>query len=84
LLGLEGLAVERVVLTVIGTKIAQLVTGDPDGPIPVLRDGVDLGQGLGPDSPAGPALWGQVRGGAVAQAALAMPHRRLSSWCRRI
>jgi hypothetical protein len=27
---LEGLAVERVVLTVLGTKIVQLVTDDPD------------------------------------------------------
>jgi transposase len=30
LLGLEGLAVERVVLTVLGVKIVQLVTDDPD------------------------------------------------------
>jgi transposase len=29
-LGLEGLAVERVVLTVLGVKIVQLVTDDPD------------------------------------------------------
>ena len=31
LLGLEGLAVERVVLTVLGVKMVQLVTDDPDG-----------------------------------------------------
>jgi transposase len=30
LLGLEGLAVERVVLTALGTRIVQLVTDDPD------------------------------------------------------
>jgi hypothetical protein len=30
LLGLAGLAVERVVLTVLGVKIVQLVTDDPD------------------------------------------------------
>ena len=30
LLGLEGLAVERVVRTVLGVKIVQLVTDDPD------------------------------------------------------
>src|ERR687889_1052723 len=30
LLGLEGLAVERVVLTALGVKIVQLVTDDPD------------------------------------------------------
>jgi hypothetical protein len=30
LLGLEGLAVERVVLTGLGVKIVQLVTDDPD------------------------------------------------------
>ena len=30
LLGLEGLAVERVVLTGVGVKIVQLVTDDPD------------------------------------------------------
>ena len=30
LLGLEGLAVERVVLTALGVKIVQLVTDDPN------------------------------------------------------
>lgn len=30
LLGLEGLAVERVVLTSVGVKIVQLITDDPD------------------------------------------------------
>jgi len=29
-LGLEGLAVERVALTALGTRIVQVVTDDPD------------------------------------------------------
>ncbi len=37
-LGLEGLAVERVVLTVLGMKIVRLVTSDPDATrCPVCR-----------------------------------------------
>jgi hypothetical protein len=38
LLGLEGLAVQRVVLTAFGVKVVQLVTDDPDAArCPVCR-----------------------------------------------
>ncbi len=67
LLGLAGLAVERVVLTSGGVKIVQLVTDDPDaGAVPALPVGVEFGEGLGADPTAGPALWWGVRAGAVA------------------
>ena len=57
LLGLEGLAVERVVRTAVGVKIVQLVTDDPDAArCPVCAIGVDVGQGLGADPAAGPAV----------------------------
>jgi transposase len=46
LLGLEGLAVERVVLTVLGVKIVQLVTDDPDAArCPVCRSVSTSGKG---------------------------------------
>ena len=63
LLGLAGLAVERVVLTALGVKIVQLVTDDPDAArCPACRVGVDLGQGLGADPPARPAVrWRRSR-----------------------
>ena len=80
LLGLAGLAVERVVLTGLGVKIVQLVTDDPDAArCPGCRVAVDVGQGLGADPAAGPAVRGGVRGRAVAQAAVAVPHRGLSA-----
>ena len=41
--------------------------------------GVDLGQGLGVDPTAGSAVRGGVRGGAVAQAALAVSHCGMSA-----
>ena len=48
---------ERVVLTALGVKIVQLVTDDPDAArCPVCRVRVDLGQGLGADPPARPAV----------------------------
>ena len=57
LLGLEGLAVERVVRTVVGVKIVQLVTDDPEAArCPVCRIAVDVGQGPGAYPTAGPAV----------------------------
>ena len=65
-------------LTELGVKIVQLVTDDPDAArCPVCRARVDLGQGLGADPPARPARAAGVRGSAVAQAAMAVPHRRV-------
>src|ERR687889_600123 len=77
LLGLEGLAVERIVLTAVGVKIVQLVTDDR------MRPGVRGARscrpraGLGADAAAGPAVRRRVRADAVAQAAMAVPHRGL-------
>ena len=66
-------------LTGLGVKIVQLVTDDPDAArCPQCRVRFDLGQGLGADPAAGPAVWRGVRG-AVAQAALAVSHRALSA-----
>jgi hypothetical protein len=46
LLGLEGLAVECVMLTAVGVKIVQLVTDDPDAPrCPACRAVLVLGKG---------------------------------------
>ena len=47
--------------------------------MPGVRGGVDVGEGLGADPAAGPAVRRRVRAGAVAQAALAVPHRGLSA-----
>jgi hypothetical protein len=72
------LAVERVVLTALGTRIVQLVTDDP-GALPRVSDALDVGQGVGADSPAGSAQRWRPGRGAVAQAALAVSHRGLST-----
>ena len=69
---------ERVVRTAVGVKIVQLVTDDPDAArcpacATVSTSGKDWVLTRPRDLPCG----GRVRGGAVAQAALAVPHRGL-------
>jgi hypothetical protein len=79
-LGLPGLAVERVVLTALGVRIVQLVTDDPDaarcpGCRMVSTSGKDWVLTRPHDLPCG----GGAGRGAVAQAAVAVSHRGLSS-----
>ena len=53
LMGLDGLAVERVALTRLGVRVVQLITDDPrGGALPGLPSALDLGQGLGADPSA--------------------------------
>ena len=75
LLGLAGLAVERVVLTVLGVKIVQLVTDDPDAArCPACRVVSTSGKDWVLTRPRDLPCGGGVGRGAVAQAALAVPH----------
>jgi hypothetical protein len=80
LLGLAGLAVERVVLTRLGVKIVQLVTDDPEAArCPCCRTRSTSGKDWVLTRPHDLPCGGEVRGRAVAQAALAVSCRGLST-----
>jgi transposase len=78
LLGLAGLAVERVALTPLGIRVVQLVTADPDAArCPDCGQVSTSGKEWVLTRPRDLPVGGGRGVAAMAQAALALPHRDL-------